>query len=129
MHRLVAEAFIPNIDNKPEVNHKDRNPANNAVSNLEWVTKQENMDHAINNGWDPTQSRLGKKSSESHKQHLREALINRADASKSCRCVETGQIFPSYSEAARVLGLGNTSVSRSIHEHKQIKGMYTIEAI
>lgn len=50
VHRLVAQEFIENCDNKPQVNHKDSNRTNNSVDNLEWVTCQENMEHCANNG-------------------------------------------------------------------------------
>lgn len=50
VHRIVAEAFIPNIYNKPDVNHKDTKKKNNEATNLEWVTKKENMEHASNEG-------------------------------------------------------------------------------
>ena len=45
VHRLVAQAFIPNPGNLPEINHKDQNPANNRADNLEWCTRKYNMNY------------------------------------------------------------------------------------
>lgn len=46
VHRLVAEAFLPNPNGLPVVNHKDANPANNKVANLEWCSQKQNLKHS-----------------------------------------------------------------------------------
>jgi hypothetical protein len=46
-HRAIAFVFIPNPNNKPEINHKDGNKSNNSIDNLEWVTRSENVKHSF----------------------------------------------------------------------------------
>ena len=49
VHRLVVQAFIPNLDNLPQVNHKDENPMNNCIENLEWCTAKYNCNYGTRN--------------------------------------------------------------------------------
>lgn len=77
IHRLVAETFIPNPNNKPCVNHIDGNKLNNKVKNLEWVTYSENNKHAHENG-------LLKSTSEWDK-------LTEKDVHKICKRLEKGE--------------------------------------
>lgn len=60
VHILVGRAFIPNPQNKPEINHIDADKSNNHVGNLEWVTRRENHFHAVSMGLKPVRPNIGK---------------------------------------------------------------------
>lgn len=76
VHRLVAMAFIPNPDNLPCINHKDCNPANNHVDNLEWCDWKYNNNYADHNT-KISNALKGKPLSEEHKRKMSESLKGR----------------------------------------------------
>lgn len=72
IHRLVAEAFIPNPNNLPFVNHIDENPQNNCVDNLEWCTPKYNCNYGDRNK-KISESRKGMKFTDAHIENMRKA--------------------------------------------------------
>lgn len=97
IHRLVAESFILNLNNKKEVNHKDGDKQNNCVNNLEWVTSSENRIHAYKKG-------LAKQTSKRRNDYRSKVVVQ----------ILNGQIineFPSVMEAQRQTGFKQGTIS------------------
>lgn len=89
VHRLVAQAFLPNPGGKPDVNHKNCNRQDNRAENLEWCTRKENIVHRFRHG-------------------------DRTTTNCATLCVETGQIFQSRVEAGNSCGVECKDICRAI---------------
>ena len=83
IHRLVAKAFLLNVENKPYVNHKDGNKLNNNLSNLEWCTAKENTLHAIKAGLiDTSNNYLGKYNAKLNEKEVKEIRLRLIEKQK-----------------------------------------------
>lgn len=113
VHRIVAEAFIPNPENKQYVNHIDCNPKNNQVSNLEWCTASENMRHAAAMGVIKTDIEASRRNIQAYNaQHS--IKVRRSD----------GEIYSSVRAAAAASGVTPDRIRRAIDTHKCVDGYF-----
>lgn len=112
VHRLVAQAFIPNPENKAQVNHINGNKTDNRTDNLEWVTNAQNATHAYRV--------LGKKPYERKN-------------TKKVLCIETGIIYPSIAEAAKAVNGSHGCISLACNgrykTHKKFHWKYVEDTI
>lgn len=111
VHRLVAEAFIPNPENKPCVNHKNGIKTDNRIENLEWVTRSENMQHAYH-VLKITPSGLGKTGKECPNSKIVQQIKNG----------KTIKEFYGTMEAHRITGINQSNISACCRNKRNSAG-------
>lgn len=103
IHRLLALHFIDNPDSKPHINHIDGNKKNNSLSNLEWCTASENMQHAYDNG-------------------LKKKMYGRNNgASKLVLNLESGIYYESCKNASIAYGIKHTTLKSQLNGNNRNK--------
>lgn len=120
VHRLVALAFVPNPDGKPQVNHIDGNKSNNHYKNLEWVTNGENQIHAFKNGLQDSNKWSGKNNYQYNNSHKNCKQVSQY--TKDGVYVST---YHSLAMASRAVELKSyTTISRVVNHPYKTAGGY-----
>lgn len=121
IHRLVAQAFIPNPNDLPEINHKDENPMNNCVDNLEWCTSKYNSNYGTHR--EKLRQRMLLNNPFKGKQHtveskIKMSLIKKGKESKRKRkIVIQGVEYDSVSQAMITLKIGTRKLYKLLEEN------------
>jgi len=113
VHRLVAQSFISNTENKPCVNHKDGNKLNNRLDNLEWATYSENTIHAIESGLI--------KFKPYSKERLDSVKLGGNQNSKIVLDLSTGIYYDCALEASKIVGFKPTTLYSMLNGYRKNK--------
>lgn len=127
VHRLVAKAFIPNIENLPQVNHINGIKTDNRVENLEWVTAKENMNKAVEIGLFENVKILQRENAKKNNLSRYYFLANEKTRKKVSQYTKDNKlikVFKSISEASRHTGIKIQSISQVCNNKRKTAGGY-----